>query len=140
MPPGALMAGAFSVRDAQRAAYEALRPGLRAREIDAIARAKLVEHLQLLAPELPAAAWDGLFERLLPLEPLDWPQITLQVEALFLRAMELHRNGRRGLEAAQWGAKSSVATTPAGSLSSKLSRNVNQIDVKNIEAMKSTAG
>ena len=38
------------------------------------ARAKLVEHLQLLAPELPAAIWDGLFERLLPLEPLDWPQ------------------------------------------------------------------
>lgn len=73
-------------------------------------------------------------------EPLDWPQITLQVEALFLRAMELHRNGRRGLEAAQWGAKSSVAAAPAGSLSSKLSRNVNQIDVKNIEAMKSTAG
>ncbi|WP_373388227.1 amino acid adenylation domain-containing protein [Pseudomonas alcaligenes] len=39
------------------------------------ARAKLVEHLQLLAPELPAKAWDGLFERLLPLEPLDWPQV-----------------------------------------------------------------
>ncbi|MFG0382326.1 amino acid adenylation domain-containing protein [Pseudomonas sp. zbq_18] len=38
------------------------------------ARAKLVEHLQLLAPELPARAWDGLFERLLSLEPLDWPQ------------------------------------------------------------------
>ncbi|MDG1582075.1 non-ribosomal peptide synthetase, partial [Pseudomonas sp. GOM6] len=38
------------------------------------ARAKLVEHLQLLAPELPARAWDGLFEWLLPLEPLDWPQ------------------------------------------------------------------
>ena len=73
-------------------------------------------------------------------EPLDWPQITLQVEALFLRAMELHRSGHRGLEAAQWGAKSSVAAAPAGSLSSKLSRNVNQIDVKNIEAMKSTAG
>lgn len=32
-----------AVRDAQRAAYEALRPGLRAKEIDAIARAKLVE-------------------------------------------------------------------------------------------------
>ncbi|BCR24636.1 non-ribosomal peptide synthetase [Aquipseudomonas alcaligenes] len=39
------------------------------------ARAKLVEHLQLLAPELPAKAWDGLFERLLQLEPLDWPQV-----------------------------------------------------------------
>jgi amino acid adenylation domain-containing protein/non-ribosomal peptide synthase protein (TIGR01720 family) len=38
------------------------------------ARAKLVEHLQLLAPELPARAWDGLFEQLLQLEPLDWPQ------------------------------------------------------------------
>ncbi|MDG9922900.1 MULTISPECIES: non-ribosomal peptide synthetase [unclassified Pseudomonas] len=38
------------------------------------ARAKLVEHLQLLAPELPAKAWDGLFEQLLQLEPLDWPQ------------------------------------------------------------------
>jgi amino acid adenylation domain-containing protein/non-ribosomal peptide synthase protein (TIGR01720 family) len=38
------------------------------------ARAKLVEHLQLLAPELPAKAWDGLFEHLLHLEPLDWPQ------------------------------------------------------------------
>ncbi|MBC9250734.1 hypothetical protein A9179_10645 [Pseudomonas alcaligenes] len=38
------------------------------------ARAKLVEHLQLLAPELSATAWDGLFERLLQLEPLDWPQ------------------------------------------------------------------
>ena len=37
------------------------------------ARAKLGEHLQLLAPELPAKAWDGLFERLLQLEPLDWP-------------------------------------------------------------------
>ncbi|SIR86501.1 non-ribosomal peptide synthase domain TIGR01720/amino acid adenylation domain-containing protein [Aquipseudomonas alcaligenes] len=39
------------------------------------ARAKLVEHLQLLAPELPAKAWDSLFERLLQLEPLDWPQV-----------------------------------------------------------------
>src|SRR5690606_6913934 len=39
------------------------------------ARAKLVEHLQLLAPELPAKAWDGLLERLLQLEPLDWPQV-----------------------------------------------------------------
>ncbi|MDH1053601.1 non-ribosomal peptide synthetase [Aquipseudomonas alcaligenes] len=39
------------------------------------ARAKLVEHLQLLAPELPTKAWDGLFERLLQLEPLDWPQV-----------------------------------------------------------------
>ncbi|WAC44402.1 amino acid adenylation domain-containing protein [Pseudomonas sp. SL4(2022)] len=39
------------------------------------ARAKLVEHLQLLAPELHAKAWDGLFERLLQLEPLDWPQV-----------------------------------------------------------------
>ncbi|MEK1906154.1 MAG: thioesterase domain-containing protein, partial [Pseudomonas sp.] len=38
------------------------------------ARAKLGEHLQLLAPELPAKAWDSLFERLLQLEPLDWPQ------------------------------------------------------------------
>ncbi|MBD9425540.1 amino acid adenylation domain-containing protein [Pseudomonas sp. PDM15] len=38
------------------------------------ARAKLLEHLQLLAPELPAKAWDGLFEQLLQLEPLDWPQ------------------------------------------------------------------
>ncbi|WP_043307332.1 amino acid adenylation domain-containing protein [Pseudomonas sp. ML96] len=38
------------------------------------ARAKLVEHLQLLAPGLPARAWDGLFEQLLQLEPLDWPQ------------------------------------------------------------------
>ena len=38
------------------------------------ARAKLVEHLQLLAPELSAKAWDGLFEQLLQLEPLDWPQ------------------------------------------------------------------
>ncbi|MBD9416216.1 amino acid adenylation domain-containing protein [Pseudomonas sp. PDM16] len=38
------------------------------------ARAKLGEHLQLLAPELPAKAWDSLFERLLQLEPLEWPQ------------------------------------------------------------------
>ncbi|WP_394558369.1 amino acid adenylation domain-containing protein [Aquipseudomonas alcaligenes] len=38
------------------------------------ARVKLGEHLQLLAPELPAKAWDNLFERLLQLEPLDWPQ------------------------------------------------------------------
>ncbi|WP_374323149.1 condensation domain-containing protein [Aquipseudomonas alcaligenes] len=38
------------------------------------ARAKLVEHLQLLAPELPSKAWDNLFERLLQLQPLDWPQ------------------------------------------------------------------
>ena len=38
------------------------------------ARAKLAEHLQLLAPELPARAWDGLFDNLLQLQPLDWPQ------------------------------------------------------------------
>ncbi|MGL4315780.1 MAG: condensation domain-containing protein, partial [Pseudomonas sp.] len=38
------------------------------------ARAKLGQHLQLLAPELPPKAWDSLFERLLQLEPLDWPQ------------------------------------------------------------------
>ncbi|WP_218569288.1 non-ribosomal peptide synthetase [Pseudomonas sp. F(2018)] len=38
------------------------------------ARAKLVEHLQLLAPELPGKAWDRLFEQVLQLEPLDWPQ------------------------------------------------------------------
>ena len=32
------------------------------------------EHLQLLAPELPARVWDGLFDNLLQLQPLDWPQ------------------------------------------------------------------
>ncbi|MFT5782404.1 MAG: non-ribosomal peptide synthase protein (TIGR01720 family) [Pseudomonas sp.] len=37
------------------------------------ARSQLTSHLQLLAPELSSAAWSSLFDRLLPLAPLDWP-------------------------------------------------------------------
>ncbi|MET1078084.1 MAG: condensation domain-containing protein, partial [Pseudomonas sp.] len=39
------------------------------------ARARLIEHLGLLAPELPEAHWTALLETFSALPPLDWPAV-----------------------------------------------------------------